>query len=83
MLDQHADTLEGDVKPPLVILGAEGVYFSASLYCLYVAQEVEKVHCWRIGWLNEKLLSTAMSSCFNTLWAAQRRAVNYRTCCCD
>ena len=24
MLDQHADTLEGDVKPPLVLLGNEG-----------------------------------------------------------
>ena len=23
-LDQHADTLEGDVKPPLVLLGNEG-----------------------------------------------------------
>ena len=24
-LDQHADTLEGDVKPPLVVLGPEGM----------------------------------------------------------
>lgn len=34
-LDQHADTLEGDVKPPLVVLGDEGnrfcvVYFNCA-----------------------------------------------------
>lgn len=25
-LDSHADTLEGDVKPPLVLLGNEGLF---------------------------------------------------------
>lgn len=30
-LDQHADTLEGDVKPPLVLLGSEGSGKSALL----------------------------------------------------
>jgi len=31
-LDSHADTLEGDVKPPLVLLGNEGKLDRA--YCL-------------------------------------------------
>jgi hypothetical protein len=29
-LDQHADTLEGDVKPPLVLIGNEGKNYCAN-----------------------------------------------------
>lgn len=31
-LDQHADTLEGDVKLPLVIIGNEGTVSLASIF---------------------------------------------------
>jgi hypothetical protein len=39
-LDQHADTLEGDVKPPLVVLGGEGFYSSIANgnYSLYLRE---------------------------------------------
>ena len=35
-LDQHADTLEGDVKPPLVLVGNEGIKETLFFfYCLF------------------------------------------------
>lgn len=43
LLDQHADTLEGDVKPPLVIVGSEGSGKSA-LLANWVAKRREHKH---------------------------------------
>jgi hypothetical protein len=42
-LDQHADTLEGDIKPPLVLLGNEGSGKSA-LLANWVAQRRVHLH---------------------------------------
>ncbi len=42
-LDQHADTLEGDVKPPLVLVGEEGSGKSA-LLANWVAKRREHKH---------------------------------------
>ena len=43
ILDQHADTVENDVKPPLVILGNEGSGKSAFL-ANWVARRREHKH---------------------------------------
>eukprot|EP01038_Epipyxis_sp_PR26KG_P006859 gene6859-9393_t len=43
ILDQHADTLEGDVKPPLVLLGNEGSGKSA-LLANWVSKRREHLH---------------------------------------
>lgn len=42
-LDQHADTLEGDIKPPLVLVGNEGSGKSA-LLANWVAKRREHKH---------------------------------------
>lgn len=42
-LEQHADTLEGDVKPPLVLVGNEGSGKSA-LLANWVAKRREHKH---------------------------------------
>jgi hypothetical protein len=62
-LDQHADTLEGDVKPPLVLLGPEGKE-KFGCYDEIIFNPLKgavKVLVWQIGWQSEESIYIAMS----------------------
>ena len=66
-LDKHADTLDGDVKPPLVLLGSEGSGKSA-LLANWVAKRREHKHRDEFLFQHFVGCSTQSLSLFDTLY---------------
>lgn len=79
LLDQHADTLEGDVKAPLVLVGNDGnkLHYIFNQLLKKNLQAVVKVLYLQTGLLNEESINIEMNFFSNILLDVLHKACRY------